>query len=109
MSSKRKPIPAFKSEAEERDFWERHDSADYVDWDTAERVRFPHLKSSEVMAVDEKASRAPAGFLLRAGSPRSRGLPLPLGEGWGEGESCLCAHPVMCKRTDGCIGLRMVG
>ena len=58
MSSKRKPIPAFKSEAEERDFWERHDSADYVDWDTAERVRFPNLKSSEAMTADEEASPA---------------------------------------------------
>ncbi len=93
MSSKRKPIPAFKNEAEGRDFWERHDSADYVEWDTAECVRFPNLESSEVMAVDEEANRAPAGFLLRAGSPRSRGLPLPLGEGWGEGESCHMCSP----------------
>ena len=85
MSSKRKPIPAFKSEAEERDFWVRCDSADYVDWDTAERVRFPNLESSEVMAVDEEASRAPAGFLLRG--------PLPLGEAWGEGESCHLCSP----------------
>ena len=29
---KAKPIPVFKSEAEERAFWERHDSTDYVDW-----------------------------------------------------------------------------
>jgi predicted DNA binding CopG/RHH family protein len=42
--SKRKPIPAFKSEAEERKFWETHDSTDYVDWSTARRVRFPNLK-----------------------------------------------------------------
>ena len=44
--SKRKPIPAFKSEAEERKFWETHDSTDYVDWSTAQRVRFPYLKPS---------------------------------------------------------------
>jgi predicted DNA binding CopG/RHH family protein len=44
--SKRKPIPAFKSEAEERKFWETHDSTDYVDWNTAQRVRFPNLKPS---------------------------------------------------------------
>jgi predicted DNA binding CopG/RHH family protein len=42
--SKRKPVPAFKSEAEERKFWESHDSTDYVDWSTARRVRFPNLK-----------------------------------------------------------------
>jgi predicted DNA binding CopG/RHH family protein len=44
--SKRKPIPAFKSEAEERKFWETHDSTDYVDWSTARRVRFPNLEPS---------------------------------------------------------------
>jgi predicted DNA binding CopG/RHH family protein len=42
--SKRKPVPTFKSEAEERKFWETHDSTDYVDWSTARRVRFPNLK-----------------------------------------------------------------
>ena len=42
--SKLKPIPAFKSEAEERKFWETHDSTDYVDWSKAQRVRFPNLK-----------------------------------------------------------------
>ena len=46
MSKKRKPIPAFKSEAEERAFWENHDSTDYVDWSKAKRVRFPNLKPS---------------------------------------------------------------
>lgn len=44
MSQPRKPIPDFRSEAEERKFWERHDSSDYVDWERAERVRFPNLK-----------------------------------------------------------------
>ncbi len=46
MSRKRKSIPPFKSEAEERAFWESHDSTDYVDWSRAERVRFPNLKPS---------------------------------------------------------------
>lgn len=46
MSKKRKPIPVFKSEAEERTFWESHDSTDYVDWSEAKRVRFPNLKPS---------------------------------------------------------------
>ena len=46
MSRKRKPISTFKNEAEERTFWESHDSTDYVDWSQAERVRFPNLKPS---------------------------------------------------------------
>jgi predicted DNA binding CopG/RHH family protein len=41
-----KPIPEFKSEDEEREFWATHDSADYIDWDQAERVVFPKLKPS---------------------------------------------------------------
>ena len=41
-----KPIAKFKTEAEEREFWETHDSTEYVDWSRAQRVRFPHLKPS---------------------------------------------------------------
>ena len=43
---KLKPIPRFRSEAEERAFWESHDTTDYVDWSNARRVRFPNLKPS---------------------------------------------------------------
>lgn len=39
-----KPIPKFKSEAEEREFWQTHDSTEYIDWSKARRVRFPNLK-----------------------------------------------------------------
>ena len=38
MSRKLKPIPRFRTEAEERKFWETHDSTDYVDWSKAKRV-----------------------------------------------------------------------
>lgn len=41
-----KRLPKFKTEAEERAFWETHDSTAYVDWSTAQRVRFPNLKPS---------------------------------------------------------------
>ncbi len=46
MRRKQKPIPEFASEAEERRFWESHDSADYVDWSQAEAVRLPNLRPS---------------------------------------------------------------
>jgi predicted DNA binding CopG/RHH family protein len=46
MVKKLKAIPHFKSEAEERRFWETHDTSDYVDWTKAERVTFPNLKPS---------------------------------------------------------------
>jgi len=44
--NKLKPIPEFKSEAEERAFWETHDSADYLDWKQAKQVSFANLKPS---------------------------------------------------------------
>ena len=37
-------IPNFKTESEERIFWEENDSSDYLDWSKAEQVVFPHLK-----------------------------------------------------------------
>jgi len=44
--NKLKPIPEFKSEVEERAFWETHDSADYLDWKQAKQVSFANLKPS---------------------------------------------------------------
>jgi predicted DNA binding CopG/RHH family protein len=51
--------PRFKSEAEERKFWETHDSTDYIDWSKAERVRFPNLKPSTTAI----SIRLPLGLL----------------------------------------------
>ena len=33
-----KPIPEFQNEDEEREFWAKHDSADYVDWKNAKKA-----------------------------------------------------------------------
>ncbi len=38
--------PEFKTEAEEREFWETHDSTDYLDWNQAKPASFPKLKPS---------------------------------------------------------------
>ncbi|MGC2810287.1 MAG: BrnA antitoxin family protein [Bradyrhizobium sp.] len=57
--SKLKSIPVFKTEAEERKFWETHDSTDYIDWSKAERVRFPNLKPSTTAI----SIRLPSGLL----------------------------------------------
>ena len=46
MAEKRRRVPVFETEAEERAFWESHDSSDHVDWSKAKRVRFPNLKPS---------------------------------------------------------------
>jgi predicted DNA binding CopG/RHH family protein len=46
MSRKPRPALTFRNEAEERQYWERHDSSSYVDWSKAERVRLPNLRPS---------------------------------------------------------------
>ena len=46
MSKVKSKIPTFKSEAEERAFWEKHDSTDYVDWRKAKKAVLPNLKPS---------------------------------------------------------------
>ncbi|MBW2010860.1 MAG: BrnA antitoxin family protein [Deltaproteobacteria bacterium] len=39
-------IPEFKNEDEEREFWESHDSTEFIDWKQAERVTLSNLKPS---------------------------------------------------------------
>ena len=46
MKKSPEPIPKFRSEAEERRFWESHDTAEYLDWSKARRAHFPNLKLS---------------------------------------------------------------
>lgn len=46
MRTKTREIPKFETEAQERAFWEENDSADFIDWSKAERVRLPNLKPS---------------------------------------------------------------
>ena len=59
LQQSRKPIPKFRNEAEERRFWETHDSTNYVDWSSAKPARFPNLKpSTETISL-----RLPAGLL----------------------------------------------
>jgi predicted DNA binding CopG/RHH family protein len=41
-----KKIPRFRSEDEEREFWAKADSTEYVDWPKARVVRFPKLRPS---------------------------------------------------------------
>jgi predicted DNA binding CopG/RHH family protein len=43
---KKKEVPTFKNEEQERQFWASHDSADYIDWRRAEDVRLPNLRPS---------------------------------------------------------------
>ena len=46
MSKHSKRLPEFKTESDERDFWQKHDSSEYVDWSEARSVRMSNLKPS---------------------------------------------------------------
>lgn len=48
MSKPAKPLPRFKTEAQERAFWEAEgrDSTQHLDWAKAQRVVLPNLKPS---------------------------------------------------------------
>jgi predicted DNA binding CopG/RHH family protein len=61
MTKKLKPVPKFRSEAEERAFWESHDTADYFDLSKARRVQFPNLK----LSTQSISLRLPQGLLER--------------------------------------------
>ncbi len=61
MKAKLNTVPKFGSEAEERAFWESHDTADYFDLSKAQRARFPNLKLSTTAI----SLRLPQGLLDR--------------------------------------------
>lgn len=57
-----KAIPHFNSEAEESEFWQTHDSTQYVDWSKAQRgVQFPNLK----LTTRPITLRLPVGMIDR--------------------------------------------
>ena len=58
---RKRPAPSFRSEDEERSFWEKHDSTEFVDWNEAVSVRFPNLKPSTTSI----SLRLPVGLLDR--------------------------------------------
>ncbi len=60
MKKKFKPIPEFKTEDEERKFWSKEDSTDYVDWSKAiVNPEFPKLKFSN----ETNSIKLPQGLL----------------------------------------------
>jgi predicted DNA binding CopG/RHH family protein len=55
----RRAVPTFNSEADERTFWESHDTSPFVDWSKARVAVFPDLKpSTETISL-----RLPAALL----------------------------------------------
>ena len=63
MKTLRKPIPEFRTEAQERTFWaaQDRDSTEYLDWGKARLARFPNVKlSSQAISL-----RLPVSLLER--------------------------------------------
>jgi len=56
-----KSIPKFKNEDQERRFWAKHDSTDYIDWSKANKAIFPNLKPS----TESISLRLPTSLLAR--------------------------------------------
>jgi predicted DNA binding CopG/RHH family protein len=54
-----KRVPEFSSEREEQEFWQTHDTTDYVDWSQARVAVFPDLKPS----TESISLRLPASLL----------------------------------------------
>lgn len=46
MKNKPKELPRFQTEQEEREFWQDHDSTEYLDWSKGKHTTFPSLKPS---------------------------------------------------------------
>jgi predicted DNA binding CopG/RHH family protein len=44
MTTQNKPLPTFANEAQERAYWEAHDSTEHLDWSKARKVNLPNLK-----------------------------------------------------------------
>jgi predicted DNA binding CopG/RHH family protein len=61
MKKKFKPLPRFRSEDEEREFWAKADSSEYFDWSKGEEVVFPNLKT----ATRSISIRMPESLLAR--------------------------------------------
>ncbi len=61
MKKELKRIPKFKSEKEEREFWQTHDSTEYVEYKSLENWHFPNLK----LTTKPITIRLPAGLIDR--------------------------------------------
>ncbi len=61
MKKELKRIPKFKSEQQERKFWQTHDSTEYVEYKSLENWRFPNLK----LTTKPITLRLPAGLIDR--------------------------------------------
>jgi sucrose-6-phosphate hydrolase SacC (GH32 family) len=75
----KKKIPKFKNEDEEREFWSKADSSEYLNWKNAERVLFP---SPEDIIREGRELRSVQMFIATTEKVRLREIALKKGKVW---------------------------
>lgn len=55
----KKKLPKFKNFMQEQQFWETHDSYDYINWSKAKIAKFPNLKLSTQIISTHDAIKYP--------------------------------------------------
>ena len=71
----KKKTSQFWNEDEERDFWQSHDSTEYVDWKQVERLTLANLKSS-VKTISLRLPESMLEELKLLANKRARHIPL---------------------------------
>jgi len=72
MAKKTNKKPKRKSEDQERKFWSRNDSTDYIDWSKSRPIVLPDLKRTEnqdilrLLAIGEKEIGSGNGYSLES-------------------------------------------
>jgi hypothetical protein len=66
----RRKIPTFKDEDAEREFWEKADSTEYLDWSKAQRITLPNFRPTPGTTTISRE-----GANTRRTSPRLRVKP----------------------------------
>ncbi len=82
MKTKLKKIPEFKTIEEEAEFWDTHDSTEYIDWTKAVKVSFS-LKKKPVRIQKSRQHKmiSPNGLpIVYVGRPSKWGNPIKVAE-----------------------------
>lgn len=77
----KKKIPKFKNEDEEREFWSKADSSEYLNWKSAERVLFP---PPEEIIREGREQRSVQLFIATTEKTHLREIALETGKVWDE-------------------------
>ena len=74
MNKQTKAIPKFANEAQERAYWESHDSTEHLDWSKARKVTLPNLKPT--ISLEGAYGQFPIGRAAGPCSPKVFRAPL---------------------------------